>query len=119
MATAEFAVAIPALVLVVALLASAVSLGMDQLRCVDASRAAVRLLARGEPSAVVQAAARAQAPEGAGVRLTSEEAVVTVEVVGRTPGLLHRFGVSVQPRGVAHARSEASLAEDPVVGAPP
>lgn len=109
MATAEFAVAIPALVLVAALLISGLSAGIDQVRCVDASRAAVRLLARGEPVGAVQAEARAHAPAGARVVVSSGGSVVSVEVVGRTPGVLARLGVTAVPRGVAHARSEAAL----------
>ncbi len=38
MATAEFAVAMPAVVLVLALSLSALAAGLDQIRCVDAAR---------------------------------------------------------------------------------
>lgn len=116
MATAEFAVALPALVLVVTVVLSSVSLGLDQVRCVDAARAAVRLMARGESAAAVRAEARAHAPPGSRVSISDGGAVVTVEVVAQTPGLLRRLGITHEPRGVAHARSERSLGEQSAAG---
>ncbi len=64
MVTAELAVAVPALLLVLAVALSAVQLGIDRVRCVDAAQAGARLLARGEPEAAVRAAVRPARPAG-------------------------------------------------------
>ena len=51
MATAELAVAIPTLVLVLFVALSALATVTDQVRCVDAARATARALARGRTGA--------------------------------------------------------------------
>lgn len=79
MVTAELAVAIPAVVLVLATSVSAVALGIDQIRCVDAARVAARALARGDVVAARSLAVRA-APAGAAVNLARGESEVTVDV---------------------------------------
>ena len=56
--TAEFAVALPAIVLVLAACLSALQLAGLQLRLTDAATAAVRQLARGDPDAARALAAR-------------------------------------------------------------
>ena len=48
MVTAELAVAIPAVVLVLAMCLAGVTAGIDQIRCVDAARVAARSAARGD-----------------------------------------------------------------------
>src|SRR5205085_12627019 len=63
--TAEFGVALPAFVLVLALGLGAVAAATAQLRCVDAARAGARAVARGETVAAAIAAARAAAAGGA------------------------------------------------------
>jgi hypothetical protein len=89
MVTAELAVTMPVLVLVLVTGMSALSLGTTQLRCADAAAAAARLAARGEPATTVLAVARAAAPEGADVvsRRTAAGVVVTVSASARLPGL--------------------------------
>ena len=67
-ATAELAVALPALVLVLAVALAGLDLGVAQVRCVDAARVGARLLARGEPPAQPLAEVRAAAPRGPGSR---------------------------------------------------
>ena len=47
MVTAEFAVVLPAVVLVLALSLGALGLALDQIRCVDAARAGARAASRG------------------------------------------------------------------------
>ncbi|MCK0113134.1 pilus assembly protein TadE [Ornithinimicrobium sp. F0845] len=92
MATAELAIAIPALVAVLALCLSGLGLAVDQIRCVDAARIAVRAAARGEPTEVVQELALQVAPEGASVEVdhSGDRVRVSVSVPARTrflPGL--------------------------------
>lgn len=80
MVTAELAIVIPALVAVLALCLSGLGLAVDQIRCVDAARIAVRAAARGEPTHDVVALARQAAPEGAEVTVTITGARVRVSV---------------------------------------
>jgi len=49
MVTAELALAVPVVVMVLALGLAAIRVGVDQVRCVDAARLAARALARGTP----------------------------------------------------------------------
>jgi Flp pilus assembly protein TadG len=97
MATAELAVVLPTLVLVIAAGLAMVSVVLAQVRCVDAAREAARAAARGEPPAVVRSAAVRAAPEGARVDVGSvgEEVEVTVSAsAGRAGVLLPAFHVS-------------------------
>lgn len=97
MATAELAVVLPALVLVVAAALTAVSVLLAQLRCVDAAREGARAAARGEPAEVVRSAAVRVAPVAATVELGTEGGAVRVTVsarAGRAGGLLPTFGVT-------------------------
>lgn len=110
--TAETAVVLPVLVLVLAVLVFVLACVSAQLRCVDAARSAARLAARGEPAAVVQAAARAAAPEGAVVRVSrsGDQVLVVVDAsvspFGRAARDLVRVPVSARA---------AALAEETVV----
>lgn len=85
--TAETAVLLPALALVLALSLWAVAAVGAQLRCVDASRTAARALARGETPELALSAARTLAPRGAVVELSRDGdlAVVVVRVTARLP----------------------------------
>jgi Flp pilus assembly protein TadG len=82
MVTAETAVVLPVLLLVLAGAVAAVTMVGAQLRCVDAAREGARAAARGEPVAVVTALVDRAAPEGAvtTVSLGSDEVRVTVSV---------------------------------------
>ena len=106
-ATAELAVALPTLVLVLAVALAAVDLGVAQVRCVDAARLGARLLARGEPAASTLVEVRAAAPEGARVTTAFGQGRVTVVVAGDLPGPLHGLGVVPRPSATAVARLEA------------
>jgi TadE-like protein len=79
-ATAETAVVLPSLVLVLLLAVWAVMVAVAQLRCVDAASTGARALARNEPAAMVIAAAQAAGPPGARVRLARADDTVTVTV---------------------------------------
>jgi Flp pilus assembly protein TadG len=80
MVTAETAVVLPVLLLVLAAAVAAVTVVGAQLRCVDAAREGARAAARGDPVAVVEALVARAAPEGATtvVDVRAEEVRVTV-----------------------------------------
>ncbi|MCT1549468.1 TadE family type IV pilus minor pilin [Brevibacterium casei] len=84
-ATAEFAVVLPALVLLVVVLAGAAAIGFTQLRAFDAARSAAREIARGEPHAVVVDEAKKHAGRASTVRVGSDGGYATVTVTVRLP----------------------------------
>lgn len=86
MVTAELAVAIPSVVLVLALCLVAVGAGVDQIRCVDAARIAGRAAARGDDPGRVRALAAEAAPRGADVVVAATAGGVRVTVTSRTGG---------------------------------
>ena len=106
MVTAEIAVALPALVLVLILGMGAVTAMTDQLRCVDAARTGARLLARGEAVNEVRRQVAAQAPDDARIALDVGAESVRVEVSSDLPRVLAGLGVRARPRGVAHGVPE-------------
>lgn len=81
--TAEMAVALPGLVLVLAAALWAVTAAGAKVECIDAARAAARAAARGEPLPAVRAAAVKAAPAGAHVALHRDDDLVEVEVSAR------------------------------------
>lgn len=91
MVTAEVALALPALVIVVAALLSVIAAVAGQLRCVAAAREGARAAARGESAEVVQQLTIRAAPEGAQVDVSSAADTVTVVVTAS----VHPLGVSV------------------------
>lgn len=86
MATAELAAVLPAIVLVLAIALNAVAIGIDQIRCVDAARTAVRVAARGESASAASAAGRRAAPEGARITLDVSGGRVRASVRASVPG---------------------------------
>ncbi|MFN2538118.1 MAG: TadE family type IV pilus minor pilin [Mycobacteriales bacterium] len=102
-ATAEAAIALPALVVVLGLAVGAVVVVGGQLRCVDAARAAARVAARGDDDAAAARAALEVAPPGARVRVAHEgrDVQVTVAVTMRAGRWLPGFPL------IARATSEA------------
>ncbi len=111
--TAETAVVLPALVVVLVLCLWSVTVVGQQLRCIDAARVGARALARGETSAKARTAAQGAAPEGAIVTVHSADglAVVDVRYSAGMPGL---GGPSVQ----IGSRAVAAM-EDEVEGGGP
>jgi hypothetical protein len=106
MATAELALAMPVLVAVLALALAGIELGMQQVRCVDAARSAVRLMARGEPPERVMAAAELAAPSGAVVSTGASAGRVSVMVSAAPPALLRVVGITSQTTATAVAVAE-------------
>ena len=100
MVTAETALALPALALVVGLMLWALLAATAQLRCVDAARAAARSVARGDGLAESMAAGLRLAPEGAHIRVERSGGLVRVSVeamvgpAGSGAGLVPTLAVS-------------------------
>ena len=86
MVTAELAVAVPSVVLVLALCLVAVGAAVDQIRCVDAARVAGRAAARGDDPSRVRALAAEAAPHAAQIAIAGVAGGVRVTVTARTGG---------------------------------
>ena len=95
MATAELAVVLPTLVLIIAAGLTMVSVVLAQVRCVDAAREAARAAARGELPEVVRSAAVRAAPAGASVEVGSAGEEVRVTVI--RPGRADRWAAADLP----------------------
>lgn len=106
-ATAELAVALPSLVLVLVVALAAVDLGLAQVRCLDAARIGARLLARGEASGKVLGEVYRAAPDGASVAARTGGGLVRVSVTGHVPAALRPLGLVRPPSSTAVARLEA------------
>jgi Flp pilus assembly protein TadG len=87
MVTAETAVVLPVLLLVLAGAVAAVTLVGAQLRCVDAAREGARAAARGDAVAAVSAIAGRAAPDGAITAVTTSGEEVRVTVTADVPAL--------------------------------
>ncbi|CAL9495048.1 hypothetical protein SUDANB121_03336 [Nocardiopsis dassonvillei] len=85
--TVEFALTLPALLLVLALAVGAVTAAEARLACGDAARVGARSLARGESEAQAGELARGAAPAGARVDLRRDGETARVTVTARV-----RFG---------------------------
>ncbi len=85
--TAEAAVTLPVLVLVVTTLVWGLLVVLAQIQCVDAARAGARAAARQDPDGAVTRLARETAPHGAKVTVSREGEHVRVVVVAAPPGL--------------------------------
>ncbi len=97
--TAEFAVAMPALVLLLGFSLGAVDASLDKMRCVDAARDAALAAARGGDG---EGAARADAPPGAVISVTINGDLVRATVMVRSRPLGSRLpGVDVTATAVA------------------
>ncbi|MGV9991090.1 TadE family type IV pilus minor pilin [Streptomyces sp. NPDC003374] len=85
--TAEAAMVLPVLVLVVTALVWGLLVVLAQIGCVDAARAGARAAARQDPDGAVTALARGVAPRGARVTVAREGDQVRVVVVADPPGM--------------------------------
>jgi len=106
MATAEFACAIPALLVVFVLALSAIATVTDQVRCVDAARATARALARGDGDAAALAVGRRLAPSQASFAVIRSDGEVSVVVRGVPSPGLRWMGSRASPTGRAVAALE-------------
>ena len=106
--TAELAVALPALVLVVSILLSVVGTASDVSRSSEAARSAARAASVGTATSLVTAQAQQVAPEGAVIRIWTDGPWVRAEVIA--PG--RRWGPMTLPeiRSTAAALLEPGLA---------
>ena len=121
MVTAETAVVLPVLLLVLAGAVAAVTVVGAQLRCVDAAREGARAAARGESVAVVTGLAGRAAPEGAVTTVSPDAEEVRVTVSARiTPLGRSRCGSRSRPKpcaaGAGAARAGAAGARAPGAG---
>jgi Flp pilus assembly protein TadG len=82
--TAEFAVALPALLLIVTFALGAVDAVLAKVQCVDAAREAALVAARGGDG---RAAGTSRAPRGASVRITGSGGSVEVTITLRVSPL--------------------------------
>jgi Flp pilus assembly protein TadG len=87
-ATAEFAVVMPAIVLLVVLLTGAAAVGFSQLRAFDAARSAAREIARGESQAAVVAEAKKHAGDASSVAVRADGGYSVVTVTIRLPAAI-------------------------------
>ena len=87
MVTAETAVVLPVLLLVLVGAVAAVTVVGAQLRCVDAAREGARAAARGESDTAVDRLVAQVSPDGAVTRVTGNEEEVTVTVSVRVAPL--------------------------------
>ena len=100
--TAEFAVAMPAVLLVLLLALGGVQASMLQLRLQDAAADAARSLARGEGSAMASGRLARQVP-GAALSSSREGDLVCVRVSASLEGPASRLGLAIVARGCALA----------------
>lgn len=84
MVSAEFAAALPVVVLMLLLALGAIRAGIDQVQVSDAARVAARAAARGDSATQIQALVHSDGPPGATAEVTVEGDTVTVTV--RAPG---------------------------------
>ncbi|GAA3977142.1 hypothetical protein FOF52_18095 [Thermobifida alba] len=106
--TAETAVALPCLVLVLSVSLACVHAAGAHLECVDAARVGARAFARGEDEATVRSLVFGVAPPGSAVELSREAGFVRVSVTAAVrivPGLpppLHVTGSAAVPAEPDH-----------------
>ncbi|WP_159707077.1 TadE family type IV pilus minor pilin [Arthrobacter sp. 18067] len=113
--TAEFAVALPAVILLLAFMLAGGAAGITQLRLEEAARAGARASARGETAASVQGIVRRLGGEGVSSSLVDDGTWLTVTAsspVGGALGKLIPWTLSAS----ASARGELPSAESPGEG---
>ncbi|GHJ58487.1 hypothetical protein NOK12_10060 [Nocardioides sp. OK12] len=84
--TAELAMVLPLLLAVVVAMTWLLSVGLAQVRVVDAAREAARALARGDDQARAVALAAQVAPPGSRVAVARADGTVVVTVTGTVSG---------------------------------
>ncbi|WP_329262058.1 TadE family type IV pilus minor pilin [Actinoallomurus sp. NBC_01490] len=104
--TAETAVALPALVVVLAVALWGVSAAAAQIACLDAARAGARAAARGEPQAEVRSAVLRAAPPNARVTVSRDETTTKVIVQAQTDSPLRGLFPALKLKAQAIAATE-------------
>ena len=107
--TAEFAVALPAVLLLLALLLSGAAAGVTQLRLEEAALAGARALARGEDPAAVEGIVRTLAGTSATASVAADGEWLSVTVADRVGGPMGA-AVPWELTAKASARSETPVA---------
>jgi len=111
--TAELALVLPILVAVTIGLVWLLSVGVAQIRAVDAARETARAVARGDDVGEAVARGRQVAPEGARVTVATTNGQVVATVSGQVagPGGLFGFlpGVEVSADAVAVAEESSGV----------
>ncbi len=105
MVTAELAVGLPAIVLVLALAVGVVQLGLAQIRCQDAAGVAARAAARGDSPARIEQLALTAAPAGAQLGITGDR-LITVTVTAPGTRLLAWWPTGVEATATAVREGE-------------
>ena len=108
-ATAETAVLLPVLVVVLMAAVWVLACVSAQLACVDAARAAARAAARGDAPAAVRGVGQRLAPSGAEVAVTAARGIVDVSVSAE----LRPFGSVLRMLPPMHVNGRASAAVEP------
>lgn len=103
--TAEFAVALPAVLLLLALLLAGSAAGITQLRVEEAARAGARALARGDGPSTVDGIVRLLAGDAASAAVAEDGEWITVTVSARVVGPLGSF-IPWRLSATASARGE-------------
>lgn len=110
--TAELALGIPLLLALTVALVWMLAVGTAQVRVIDASREAARVVARGDSADAAEAVALRIAPDGARVRISTTDGQVSVTTSARVAapgGLLAALpGVTVSDEAVATAEEGAA-----------
>ncbi|WP_307869325.1 pilus assembly protein [Arthrobacter pascens] len=110
--TAEFAVALPAVIMLLAMLLAGSAAGITQLRLEEAARAGVRALARGEEPAAVDGIVRKLAGGSATSVVETDGEWLSVTVTDRAAGPLGTV-VPWTLTATAEARGEAAAIRIP------
>ncbi|MCQ9368617.1 pilus assembly protein [Brevibacterium sp. 50QC2O2] len=103
-AAAEFAMIMPAIVLIILMVLGTATIGLTQLQAYEAARAGAREAARGEASSAVTKAAQAKAGSSAAVKITRDGEYTRVSVEIGLPKSLHFIKQRVD--ATAEARTE-------------
>lgn len=109
-ATAELAVVLPILMAVTIGLVWLLSVGLAQVRTVDAAREVARAVARGDDAGSAVARGEQVAPEGVRFSIGAAHGIVTVSAVGRVSG---PGGIFDHLPGARITAEATALLEDP------
>jgi hypothetical protein len=113
--TAEFAVALPAILALLAMLLAGAAAGMTQLRLEEGARAGARALARGDDPASVERTVRTLAGGSAAASLAADGEWFSITVTDRVSGPL---GSSIPWILSARASTRSETAGSGAVGGP-